>query len=469
VGTKEIELGIDVDKDDLVELLVADASLARAFYAGIPTARLLARLRLASDEADLDAPPTSRPTSSSWDRLITKLVAGAGETALDSLRRAIARHARAASDEGPLDADEPTIAALVLAVASAADADTSLAEALAGGEVAPELVRACAAYDPRLLSPDRRGPLFEACLRLAKLSSVGPWPEGRVREAAHRLRSSDDGVDMLRKSSAALLPLDLEPEVLRSARRMVLLERGELDAFVARDPRELATAVARAERGDRDGTRIYLDKLVADLTRLLSHRGALVFATVNPHLPIEDLAPARAPSVRPVSWMPTSWAAPDAASILAKALEGGTTTLPRVRGVIARGGDPALDAIGAEMLRVASHPFASAAFAEVLARTGRPRDVTRLVTYFAVAPDPRDAAAALGQCSAPELPGMLTDWLTAMLPTDGALAPPGEDPETSSGARLSACVLALRPYPHLYAAVRPLLARVTDPPTPASG
>ena len=469
MGTYAIEVGIDVQKDELVELLVVDASLARAFYAGIPTARLLARLRLASDEADLDAPPPSRPTSSSWDRLLATLLTGAGDTALDRVRKSVARHARAASDEGRLEADEPTIAALVLAVASATDPDTSLAEAFAGGEVAPALVRACAAYDPRLLSPDRRGPLFEACLRLAKVGSVGPWPEGRVREAASRLKSSEIGLDLLRQSSAALLPLDLEPEVPRTARRMALLERAELDAFVARDPRELATAVARAERGERDGTRIYLDKLVADLTRLLAHRGALVFATVPPEVPLEELTPVRAPSVRPVSWMPTSWAAPDAAGVLAKALEGGATTLPRVRGVIARGGDPALDAIGAEMLRVAIHPFASAAFAEVLARTGRPRDVTRLLTYFAVAPDPKDAASALGQCSAPELPGMLTDWLTSMLPPDGALAPPGDNPETSSGARLSACIVALRPYPHLYAAVRPLLARLTDPPSPASG
>ncbi len=469
MGTQAIEVGIDVQPDDLVELLVADASLARAFYAGIPTARLLARLRLASDEADLDAPPPSRPTSSSWDRLIAKLVAGAGDPMMDRLRRAIARHARAASDEGPLYAGEPTVAALVLAVAASTDPDTSLAEAFAGAEVARELVRACAAYDPRLLVPDRRGPLFEACIRLAALTSVGPWPEARVREAALRLRSADVGIDILRKSSVALLPLDLEPEVARSSRRMALLERAELDAFVTRDPRELAQAIARVERDAGDGTRIHLDRMVADLARLLAQRGALIFATVHPHLPVEDLAPARIPSVRPVSWMPTSWATPDAAGVLARALESGSTTLPRVRGVISRGGDPALDAIGAEMLRVTDHPFASAAFAEVLARTGRPRDVMRLVTYFAVAPNPADAAAALGQCDAPELPGMLHAWLMSMLPTDGALAPPGEDPETSSAARLSACVLALRPYPNLYGAVRPLLARVTDAPAPVSG
>jgi len=72
--------------------------------------------------------------------------------------------------------------------------------------------------------------------------------------------------------------------------------------------------------------------------------------------------------------------------------------------VVARGGEPALDALGAEMLRVAAHPFASAAFAEVLAKSGRPRDVIRLVTYFAIGPDPAAGARALASCSAPELP-----------------------------------------------------------------
>jgi hypothetical protein len=194
-----------------------------------------------------------------------------------------------------------------------------------------------------------------------------------------------------------------------------------------------------------------------------------VLATVHPHVPVQELA-AHVPSVKPVSWMPTSWASPDAAAVLANALERGHTTLPRLRGILARGGDPALDAIGAEMLRVAEHPFASAAFAEVLARTGRTRDVMRLVTYFAVAPDPSRAATALGACNSPELPNVLHAWLTSMLPNDGALAPHGEDPITSSAARLSACVSALRPFPHLYASVRPLLERVTEaPPPPVTG
>jgi hypothetical protein len=120
------------------------------------------------------------------------------------------------------------------------------------------------------------------------------------------------------------------------------------------------------------------------------------------------------------------------------------------------------------MLKFQDHPFASQAFAELLARSGRARDIMRLVTFFAVAPDPAPVAYALSLCSASELPGMLNAWLASMLPVDGSLAPPGEDPETSSAARLSACVAALRPYPHLFSAVKTLLARVSDPP-PAGG
>jgi hypothetical protein len=117
---------------------------------------------------------------------------------------------------------------------------------------------------------------------------------------------------------------------------------------------------------------------------------------------------------------------------------------------------------------VASHPFASGAFAELLARSGRPRDVMRLVTYFAVAPDPTVAARALNACGATELPSVLRAWLEAMLPSDGGQAPHGDNPDTSAAARLNACVIALKPYPRLYGAARPLLARVSEPPPPTS-
>jgi hypothetical protein len=132
-----------------------------------------------------------------------------------------------------------------------------------------------------------------------------------------------------------------------------------------------------------------------------------------------------------------------------------------------RGGGPALDAIGAEMLRVPLHSAASDAFAEILARSGRPRDVIRLVTYFAITPDPDAAARSLNACGAPELPAVLRAWLEAMLPSDGTTPPDGDDPSTSSAARLHACVSSLAPYPHLYAAVRPLLVRVSEAPAPA--
>jgi hypothetical protein len=137
----------------------------------------------------------------------------------------------------------------------------------------------------------------------------------------------------------------------------------------------------------------------------------------------------------------------------ADALERGTTTLARVHAAAARGGDEALDAIGAEMLRIDAHPFASVAFAELLAKSARPRDVVRLVTYFAVAPDPAPAAHALGACGAAELPRVLGAWLEAMLPQDAE----GSDEST---ARVSACVASLKPYPALYRAVQGLLPRL---------
>jgi hypothetical protein len=177
----------------------------------------------------------------------------------------------------------------------------------------------------------------------------------------------------------------------------------------------------------------------------------------------EGATPTGGPASLP-SWLPTAWSSPDAGASLAAAFERGSMTLPRMRAAVARGGDAALDALGAEMLNVGEHPFASAAFAELLARGGRPRDVVRLVTYFAVAPDPEPAARALSTCSAPELPSVLRSWLESMLPTDGEPAPLGADQETSSAARLTACVSSLAPYPHLYRVVRPLLARVSEPP-----
>jgi hypothetical protein len=260
---------------------------------------------------------------------------------------------------------------------------------------------------------------------------------------------------------------------------MALLERAELDALVAKDPRELASAIARSEHAlggpprpessptstARNANRSIppLDTLVADLTVLLRNPGDLVLAICSPDMEPETPAP----SIRP-SWVPSDWSASDAASTVAEAVERGATTIPRLRGLVARGGEPALDAIGAEMLRGAVHAFASAVFADILARSGRPRDVMRLVTYFAVAPDPTAAARALSTCGSPELPTVLRAWLEAMLPTDGGPAPFGENPETSSAARLTACITSLAPYPKLYGVVRPLLARVSEPPPSSS-
>jgi hypothetical protein len=466
------DVGVTPRPADRLELRVVDLSLARALFEGIPTARLLARMRLASDERDLDATPQRK--NSSWDALLARM-AGAVPAAAERVKRAIARHTRAASDEGPLPVDETCAAALVYVLAVSTDPDASPSEVVCarprgdGGQ--PNLARTCGRIEPRLASPasDRRAIAFEACVRLATRAQAGPWPAERVREALDELAGSDLKT-RLRRSAAALYPLGFDGEIQAIDRRMALLDRADLDALVAKDPRELASAIARGDRDHRELKRreTHADAFVADLTTLLRRTGELVLVVDVPEAQ-DDVTPTPTPipSVRP-SWLPYDWSSPDAISALADALERGATTVPRLRGLVARGGEPALDALGAEMLRIAAHPFASGAFAEVLAKSGRPRDIIRLVTYFAVAPDPSLAARVLSACHAPELPSVLRAWLEAMLPADGALAPHGENPDTSSAARLTACVAALAPYPKLYAAVRPLLARVSEPPPPVS-
>ena len=204
---------------------------------------------------------------------------------------------------------------------------------------------------------------------------------------------------------------------------MTALDRVALDALVAKDPRQMATTIGRmaqpADEGDQLAT------FLADLARLLEHEGSAVAALLAPEPPEAEDALAATPALNLTEWTATTAAA------LANALERGATTFPRVRAAAVRGGTAALDAIGAEMLDVGLHAAASAAFAEILSGSGRPRDVLRLVTYFAIAPDPVPAARALGACAAAELPRVLGAWLDAMLPQDG------EDAEESSAARVS--------------------------------
>ena len=473
------DLGVELAPDSSIELLVADLSLARAFFEGVPAARLLARVQLsrASDAAELAA----------WDALLARLARGEAEAGeeppLDRLRRALARHTRAALDEGPLVADSATIAALVVAVFAAPLAqsqsqsggggggDASIAETFAASDVtlpaaAQRVARACAAYDGRLSTPvDVRVPLFEACVRLATASAAGPWTYARLMETTQKLAASEIGINW---SSAELRLFPVDFRVAADRARMTRIDRTSLDALVARDPRELASAIARVEAKRSSPSfdpraRNHLDTFVADLAQLLKRSGALVLAVTIPDPEVDEAMQPEPPSERP-SAIPLDWSAPDVARQVADAFERGQLSLARLRNVVSRGGEPALDAIGAEMLKVALHPQASAAFADALAKSARPRDVIRLVTYFAVTPDPEAAAHALSQCGAPELPSVLRAWLEAMLPADGAAAPFGDDPNTSSGARLTACVASLQPYPHLYQAVRPLLSRVSERP-----
>ncbi len=472
-GTIELRAGARV------ELIIADGSLARALFDGVPVARILSRARLASDERDAASASSGRsdagPPASSWDALMQRLLGNSVE-AKQRVKRAVARHTRVAVDEGALHATEATLAPLVFAVASSDDGDASLAEMFPQHAVRSRacdamVALACAVFDPRLQADnaDLRGPMFEACVRLAARVAIGPFAWERLRDAAEKLSGPELALTLLRPATGSLFPSSDEsttPE-RRTERHMAQLDRADLDALVAQDPRQLASKIARLDTGaaSAKGARDQLDTLVGDLAWLLSHEGALVLAIVPFEPSPDDAIPAGHASTP--SWAPHDWTSPDAASRLADALERGATTVPRVRAVVLGGGEPALDALGAEMLHAALHPFASAAFAEILARSSRPRDVIRLVTYFAIAPDPAHAARALSACSAPELPRVLTAWLESMLPTAGGANDDEEETEPESAARVTACIASLAPYPHLHRAVRPLLARVSDAP-PAS-
>ncbi len=451
---------------DQIELLVADLSVARALYEGVPCARLLARTQLARDMLDL----------LTWDALVGRLAGG--PTQLEKVRRGLARHLRAAIADGPLPASDATVAILVYAVCATDRGDASLAEAFAGDGVPSEVASfACTLHEPRLAH--HGAPLklatFEAAIRLASVGVSGPWLHRRVVDTMTQLAEMasipPEPPAPRRWSGGRDLYEGLEAPI--AGRKMAYIERADLDTLVRRDPRELASIIARLER-DRGPAQ--LDKFLADLSELLKKPGALVLAVAPPDpegatiVPSEPASAAAPPSDPPAgearrpSTVPLDWSRPEIGAEVADAFERSHADLARVRHLVARGGEPALDAIGAEMLRVPSHPAASAAFAEILARSGRQRDVVRLVTYFAVAPDPPLAARALSACTSPELPEVLRAWLEAMLPSDGGDVPQGDDPSTSSAARLAACVASLAPYPHLYQAVRPLLVRVTDRP-----
>jgi hypothetical protein len=400
----ERPLPFGADDASELELALVDLRVARAVWEGVPTARLLARIRLDRDERDLvdlgDRASGQDLASSTWDKLMARLL-GQSQASHERVRRAVARHGRAASDEGPLVANDPAIAALVHVLLSATetDGDSSPAEGVAA-RVALDaaVVRACGRLDDRLAAPgaDRRAAAFEACLHVTTLATGGA-PALAALEACPPTIAS----------AASLYPWG-DAEVPVAERRAVLLDR------------EVALASPSLGR---------------EVAALGAQQGELVaFVRMEPRSMNEPQV------VPPSSWFPADFGSLEAASRLAGALERGATTAPRARSVILRGGDAALDAIGAEMLNAAAHPFASAVFADILGRASRERDVVRLVSYFAIAPDVATAAHALATSTAPEVPSVLRAWLESILPAD-----------------LSRCVAALAPYPHLHAAVKPLL------------
>src|SRR5580704_5437769 len=96
---------LDPKSGDRLELRVVDAPLARALFHGIPAARLLARTRPASSDT---------AAAAAFDAHLKSLLGATHER----VKRAMARHARVALDEGPLRASESTVAVLAWAVAS---------------------------------------------------------------------------------------------------------------------------------------------------------------------------------------------------------------------------------------------------------------------------------------------------------------------------------------------------------------
>jgi hypothetical protein len=420
--------------DHEIELAIVDLRVARAFWEGVPTGRLLARIRLDRDERDLvdlaERASGLELASSTWDALTARLLADA-PAAFERVKRAVARHGRTASDEGPLGATDAAIAALVHVLLSAAEADTdsSPAEGAADRVAVDSVVtRACARLDDRVgaSSSDPRAPAFEACLHVAKLGAG-------MRTSLAAVRVLGDGAI----SAVALYPRG-DDDVPVADRHALLLDRAAVDASGG---------------------------LTRELAALAVFHGVLVAFVSREPRSIHG-----GDAVPPSSWLPADFGSIEAASRLAAALERGAITAPRGRSLILRGGDAALDSIGAVMLDVTAHPFASAVFADILGRASRERDVVRLVSYFAIAPDLSSAAHALAVCTAPEVPTVLRAWLESTLPADGSNAPapePGSDPDASASARLVQCVTALAAYPHLHAAVASLLRRTSErPPRP---
>src|SRR5262245_29780887 len=164
------QLGLELSRADRIGFLVVDLSLARALYEGMPAARLLARARLGSDERDLAELRHHESAVSTFDGLVSTLT-GDDRALRERIKKAVARHTRAAADEGPLDTDASVVAALVSAVAASEDADSSLGE-VAGLEVplaqavSADFATRAGRFDSRLSQPTTKSrvPFFEACL-----------------------------------------------------------------------------------------------------------------------------------------------------------------------------------------------------------------------------------------------------------------------------------------------------------------
>lgn len=427
--------------DSELSVVSVEMGLARALYAGVPASRLLARIRLARDEQDL-VTQADRATGldlagSSWDKIVAFLI-GTTPEALERVKRGVARHARAGAQEGPLEAEDDHLAAILLCLLASPDLDSSLAESAVLPLMSGPHAERAVVIDARLGTlGDRRGPAFEAALRLARGAHLGPWSAAELGARAHTIEELTGVRPLFSPVTADPYPWG-DVDVPVSHRRVCLVERGPLERVAYDGTPSSSMAPGRIPEGDPSFTFL---RALRTLLRRNETLGLSARARVTPTLAHV--------SVPPASWIPAALDTVEGARHLAEALERGATTAPAARARVLRGGDPALEAIGREMIEVKAHPYASSVFAEILAIAGRERDVVRLVSHFAIAPDTAEAARVLSLCGRREVPAVLRAWL------EESLARHGADPDTA--ARLRACVELLEPYPHLYDAVRPLL------------
>ena len=324
---------------DRLEFRVVDASLARALYDGIPAARLLARARpIARRRRGRDV-GVGRAPARAARRLLRAGQARDGASRAGRPRRGAAPRparprSRCSHGRSPR-LRRPTRR-------SPRSRPPRARPRRATRACSPSARRTTRAW--RTARPTGARPRSRrACAsRRARCSGRSPWD--RVRAIATQLERAEIGVRLLGDAPGVDLPA---PRRRR--------DRGERSPHDGARPRAARRArregSAPAGGDDRPhGPRGRRGRAARDLPR--RPRAAPRARRDDRRRPARARAarrrrrPRRAPALHPAEWTASTAAA------LADALERGATTFPRVRAAAVRGGEAALDAIGAEMLDV---------------------------------------------------------------------------------------------------------------------